>query len=352
MNSLQFSEVSTGPGSQAAVPGVTRRRAVAVMGAGAVVAAAGLAVPSGATAQTPAWPTKPVRIVHGFAPGGPVDAMARLLAAHFADAFGQQALVEGKPGAGGTLGAAQVARAEPDGHTLYLMASGHAAAPGLYKSLPYDPVRDFTMVTMLSSSPFVIVAGANSPITSVQDLVAKARAQPGRIDYGSGGNGSGMHLTAVLMQARGSFRLSHVPYKGGSAPLLAVMAGEVPVIFSSLAGMAPQVQTGKVRLLAVTSRQRFGLYPDVPTVAETVVPDLDVSAWYALAAPKGLPAPLVERLNRFAHQTLQASAVAESLRAQASTVWLTTPAQAQAFLEEDVARWRRLIQDEKITAGD
>lgn len=334
---------------------MSRRRAlgqIAALSSGPAAALAGLTFPGSAAAQTPAWPTKPVRIVHGFAPGGPVDAMARLLAAHFADAFGQQALVEGKPGAGGTLGAAQVARAEPDGHTLYLMASGHAAAPGLYKSLPYDPVRDFTMVTMLSSSPFVIVAGAQSPIASVQDLVAKARTQPGRIDYGSGGNGSGMHLTAVLMQARGGFRLSHVPYKGGSAPLLAVMAGEVPVIFSSLAGMAPQVQSGKVRLLAVTSRQRFALYPEVPTVAETVVPDFDVSAWYALAAPKGLPAPLVERLNRFAHQTLQASAVAESLRAQASTVWLTTPAQAQAFLEEDVARWRRLIQDEKITAGD
>jgi len=313
-------------------------------------AGVGFAWPGLVAAQAPAWPAKPVRIVHGFAPGGPVDAMARLLAAHFADAFGQQALVEGRPGAGGTLGAAQVARAEPDGYTLYLMASGHAAAPGLYKSLPYDPVRDFTMVTMLSASPFVIVAGANSPITSVQDLVAKARAQPGRIDYGSGGNGSGMHLTAVLMQARGGFRLSHVPYKGGSAPLLAAMAGEVPVIFSSLAGMAPQVQSGKVRLLAVTSRQRFALYPDVPTVAETVVPDFDVSAWYALAAPKGLPAILVERLNRFVHQTLQASAVAESLRTQASTVWLSTPAQAQAFLEEDVARWRRLIQEEKITA--
>lgn len=331
---------------------LSRRSVLAAVATTAMAAGMGALTPGGAAAQGAPWPVRPVRIVHGFPPGGPVDAMARLLASQFAEAFGQQALVEGRPGAGGTLGAAHVARAEPDGYTLYLMASGHAAAPGLYKSLPYDPVRDFTMVTMLSSSPFAIVAGANSPIASVQDLVAKARAQPGRIDYGSGGNGSGMHLTAVLLQARGGFRLSHVPYKGGNAPLMAAIAGEVPLIFSSLAGMAAQVQAGKIRLLAVTSRQRFPLYPDVPTVAETVVPDFDVSAWYALAAPKGLPAALVERLNRFAHQTLQAPAVAESLRTQASTVWLTTPAQAQTFLEEDVARWRRLIQEEKITLGE
>jgi tripartite-type tricarboxylate transporter receptor subunit TctC len=181
------------------------------------------------------WPAKPVRIIHGFPPGGPVDALARLVAAQFADRFGQQAIVEGRPGAGGTLGANFVAKSEPDGYTLFLMASGHSAAPGLYKSLPYDPVGDFTLVSMVARSPFAIIAGPGSKAATLQELVAQAKAAPKSIDYGSGGQGSGMHLAAVLFQARSGVQFTHVPYKGGSAPALAVMSGEVPIIFTSLA---------------------------------------------------------------------------------------------------------------------
>lgn len=294
------------------------------------------------------WPHRPVRILHGFTPGGPVDNLARLIAAQFPEAFGQPAVVEGRPGAGGTVGANQVAHSEPDGYTLFLMASGHSAAPGLYKSLPYDPVGDFTMISMLARSPFAIVANPQAPFRTVAEMVAQARAKPGSIDYGSGGQGSGMHLAAVLMQARGRFELNHVPYKGGSAPAVAVMAGEVPVIFTSLAGMSSHIANGKVRVLAVTSGKRFSLYPDVPTVDETAVKGMDVSAWYALAGPKGLPAAIVERLNAMVVRTLSRSEVVESLRLQAAEIWTTSPAAAQAFLAEDVARWTRVIRDEKI----
>jgi tripartite-type tricarboxylate transporter receptor subunit TctC len=309
--------------------------------------AAALLAASVAHAQS-TWPTKPVRIIHGFTAGGPVDALARLMAAQFAERFGQQAIVEGKPGAGGTLGANFVAKAEPDGYTLYLMASGHSAAPGLYKSLPYDPVGDFTMVSMIARSPFAIIAGPASKASTVQELVAQAKAAPGKIDYGSGGNGSGMHLAAVLFQSRSGVQFTHVPYKGGSAPALAVMGGEVPIIFTSLAGMSSHIESGKVRPLAVTSATRFSGLPNVPTVAETVLPGFDVSAWYALAAPKNLPPEVLAKLNDMVQSTLRRPDIQQTLRLQAADPWPTSAAEAQAFLASDVARWTKVIRDENI----
>ena len=294
------------------------------------------------------YPTKPIRIVHGFTPGGPVDIIARLIAAQFSERLGQQAIVEGKPGAGGTVGAAFVARSDPDGYTLFLMASGHATAPGLYKSLPYHAVDDFTMVSMLASSPFAIVTRPGTPFNTVQDLVQRARAEPGKIDVGTGGVGSGMHLVSVLMQSRLNIQLNHVPYKGGNAPTLALISGEIPIIFSSVAGITPQVESGKMRILAVTTKKRFVGFPNVPTVAETVLPDFDALAWYALAAPKQLPAPVLAKLNRAAHDALQRPEVNERLQSQGAEPWPTTPAGAQAFLASEVVRWTRAVRDANI----
>ena len=319
--------------------------------AAAVLASASLllAAPAGAQGSAaPAWPNKPVRIIHGFTSGGPVDALARLVAAQFPEQFGQQAVVEGKPGAGGTIGANYVAKAEPDGYTLFLMASGHSAAPGLYKSLPFDAVNDFTMISMVARSPFAIIAGPAAKVGSVQELVAAAKAAPGKIDYGSGGTGSGMHLAAVLFQARTGVQFTHVPYKGGSAPALAVMGGEVPIIFTSLAGMASHIENGKVKPLAVTSRTRFAAFPDVPTVAETVLPDFDVSAWYALAGPRNLPPAIVTKLNEMVQATLRRPEIVQTLKLQAAEPWPTSAPEAQAFLATDVARWTKVVRDENI----
>lgn len=323
-----------------------RRLAVAALASAPLLWAA---APAGAQGAAPAaWPQKPVRIVHGFTSGGPVDALARLLAAQFPEQFGQQAVVEGKPGAGGTIGANYVAKAEPDGYTLFLMASGHSAAPGLYKSLPFDASNDFTMISMVARSPFAIIAGPAATANSIQELVAQAKAQPGKIDYGSGGTGSGMHLAAVLFQARAGVQFTHVPYKGGSAPALAVMGGEVPIIFTSLAGMATHIENGKVRPLAVTSRNRFAAFPEVPSVAETVLPDFDVSAWYALAGPRNLPPPIVAKLNEMVQATLRRPDIVQTLKLQAAEPWPTTSREAQAFLAIDVARWTKVVRDENI----
>ncbi|OUL98890.1 tripartite tricarboxylate transporter substrate binding protein [Variovorax sp. JS1663] len=320
--------------------------------AGVVLASASLLLapmPAGAQGSAAsAWPNKPVRIIHGFTSGGPVDALARLLAAQFPEQFGQQAVVEGKPGAGGTIGANYVAKAEPDGYTLFLMASGHSAAPGLYKTLPFDAVNDFTMVSMVARSPFAIIAGPAAKAGSIQELVAQAKAQPGGIDYGSGGTGSGMHLAAVLFQARTGVQFTHVPYKGGSAPALAVIGGEVPIIFTSLAGMSAHIESGKVKPLAVTSRTRFAAFPEVPTVAETVLPDFDVSAWYALAGPKNLPPAIVAKLNEMVQATLRRPEIVQTLKLQAAEPWPTSAREAQAFLATDVARWTKVVRDENI----
>ena len=299
---------------------------------------------------TASWPTRPVKIVHGFGPGGPVDLLARLVAAQFADSFGQQAVVEGKPGAGGTIGANFVAKAEPDGYTLFLMASGHAAAPGLYASLPFDAASDFTMISMIARSPFAIVAATDAPFKTVQELMQQAKATPGKLNYGSGGQGTGMHLTAVLLQARSGITLTHVPYRGGGALNTAVIGGEVPFMFTSLAGMTPLIEAGRLRPLAVTSKDRYPGLPEVPTVAEPVLPGFDVSAWYALAGPKGLPIGIVARLNQMVRATLARPEIIETLRVQAAEPWSTTPQEAQAFLTRDVAHWTRVIREEKISA--
>lgn len=314
------------------------------------VAAATVGAPAARAQGSTSWPSKPVKIVHGFGPGGPVDLLARLMAAQFAERFGQQAVVEGKPGAGGTIGANFVAKAEPDGHTLFLMASGHSAAPGLYNALPFDAASDFTMVSMIARSPFAIVANPNAPFKTVQDVVQAARAEQGKLIYGSAGQGTGMHLTAVLLQARAGITMTHVAYKGGGALNTAALSGEVPFIITSLAGMTPLIEAGRLRPLAVTSKTRYPGLPNVPTLAETVVPDFDVNAWYALAGPKGLPAPVVGRLNEMVRTTLARPEVIETLRAQAAEPWTTTPQEAQSYLTRDVANWTRVIREEKITA--
>jgi tripartite-type tricarboxylate transporter receptor subunit TctC len=313
-----------------------------------ILAAIALGFAAAAAQAQESWPARPLRIIHGFGSGGPVDLLARMLAPVLSERLGQPVLVEGKPGAGGTLGAAFVAKSEPDGYTLLLMAAGHSAAPGLYTSLPYDAANDFSMISMVARSPFAIIAGPASPAASMQELVQKARAQPGKIDFGSAGVGSGMHLVAVLLQARAGIQMTHVPYKTATAVNLAIMGGEIPILFTSVAGITPLMESGKVKMLAVTGRERYSLLPAIPTVAETILPDFDVMSWYALAAPKNLPAPIVARLNEAVRAAQQRPEIVDRLRVQAIEVFPSTPRQAQDLLGSEVARWTKVVRDEKI----
>ena len=312
----------------------------------------------GAAPQAPAqnaaqkWPTRPVRLVHGFISGGSVDITARLLGVHMSDALGQQVIVDGRPGAGGTTGASIVSKSTPDGYTLFLMASGHATSAALYRSLPYDPVKDFTMISMVASNPMVVLATPSFPPRSIQELVQAAKAQPGKINFGTGGVGTGMHLAAVLFQARAGIRMNHVPYKGGNAGPVALLAGEIPLLFTTAAGVTTYVEAGRIRALAVTTKKRFVLWPNVPTIAETVVPDFDVLAWYAVAAPANLPVPLTNRLNSVVRETLKRPDVIEKLLSLGAETRPSSPQEAQAFLASEVARWTKVIRDERIPPQD
>ena len=319
--------------------------------AACLFAAATVGPASDAEAQE-RWPTRPIRFVHGFIPGGSVDITARLLAAQMTEMLGQQVIVDGRPGAGGTTGAGIVAKSEPNGYTLFLMASGHATSPGLYRSLPYDPVKDFTLISMAAANPFVLIANSKLPAKSIQDLVAVAKAEPGTINFGTGGTGTGMHLAAVLFQARAGIRMTHVPYKGGTAGPTALLAGELPLLFTTAAGVTQHVETGRLRALAVTTRKRFVLWPSVPTIAETVLPEFDVLGWYAVAAPRNLPAALTGRLNQVVHDALKRPEVGEKLLALGAEVRPTAPNEAQAFVAAEVARWTKVIRDEKIPPQD
>jgi tripartite-type tricarboxylate transporter receptor subunit TctC len=305
-------------------------------------------------AQAPAdsWPSRPVRMLHGFISGGAVDITARLVAVGMTDQLGQQVIVDGRPGAGGTVGAAIVARGEPDGYTLFLMASGHAASAGLYSKLPYDAVRDFAMISMVAGNPFVLAVSPKFPAKSVNDLVRMAKAEPGKINYGTGGVGTGMHLASLLFQTRAGIRMNHVPYKGGNAAPVALLSGEIPLIFNTPSGVETHVRSGRMRVLAITTRNRFALWPDAPTIAETALPDFDVRGWYAVAAPKGLPAARVKRLNQVVREALKRPDIGGKLVELGAEVTPTTPEEAQRFLASEVTRWVKLIRDEKIPPQD
>ncbi len=299
-----------------------------------------------------AWPSKPVRLVHGFIAGGSVDITARLVAAPMAEILGQQVVVDGRPGAGGTAAAGLIAKAEPDGYTLFLMASGHATSPALYRSLPYDPVRDFTMISLVASNPFVVAVAQNFAAKTINDLVRMAKNDPGKIDFGTGGTGTGMHLAAVLLQARAGIKLNHVPYKGGNAAPIALLSGEIPLLFNTPAGVGSFADSGKMRVLAITTSKRFSLWPNVPTIAETVVPDFDVRGWYALAAPGDLPRRLTVRLNEVVRTVLKRPDINEKFAQMGSEITPTTPEDARRFLAAEVMRWTKVIRDERIPPQD
>jgi tripartite-type tricarboxylate transporter receptor subunit TctC len=298
------------------------------------------------------WPAKPIRMIHGFTPGGNVDITARIAAQILSEGLGQTVIVDGRPGAGGTLAANIVAKSEPDGYTLFTMASGHSISPGLYRSLPYDPVADFTMVSLVSSFPFVIAVGANSPVKSIAELIKLAKDKQSGTTLAHAGVGTGMHMSGVLLQARTATRFNEVPYKGGTAAPLAAVQGEVAAVFDTPAGMEALIQSGRLRPLAITFAQRWSNWPDVPTLAETVAPGFEVKGWLALAGPRNLPKPILTRIVHELHKGLARPDVIERLRQLGTGAAPTEPAATQAFLAAEVARWKKIVRDQNIPYQD
>jgi tripartite-type tricarboxylate transporter receptor subunit TctC len=297
-----------------------------------------------ATAQS--WPTRPVQIVVSSGAGGTADIVARMIGEKLAPALGQPVVVENKPGAGGNLGASSVARANPDGYTLLMSGSPtHSVGPHLFKNLTYDPMRDVPPVAMLAVAPNLLVVNASSPVSSVGDLIKLARGKPGTVTYSSAGIGTSGHLAAELLKATASLDMSHVPYKSGPEAVTGVLSENVTFIFFTLPSVLPQVESGKLRALAITTAQRSKLMPDVPTVAEAGFPGFDVIAWYALFAPRGTPEPVVARLTEEIKKIVGRDDVRDRMAKLGAEPRYLSPKEVADFVAVESPKWGALLKD-------
>ena len=317
------------------------RRAALVALAGAALCATG--------AHGQAYPSQPIRVLHGFAPGGNADTVARLLAAELGKPLGTTLFVEPKPGAGGTLASDLVAKAKPDGYTLLLATGGHAISAAMYNKLPFDAVRSFQPVAAVSTFPFLIVVNAQGKLHSLKDLLAAAGAQPGAVNYGSAGIGTGQHLTGALLEQMAHLPMTHIPYKGESAAVTAVLGAEVDFIIVAPTAVVSHIKAGKLRALATSGGARWPGLPEVPTVAEQGVPHFDVRSWTALLAPAGTPAAVVQRLSAEVNAVLARPDVRTRLEeATGGEASIATPEELRARIDSDVKRWVQLVADAKI----
>ncbi len=311
----------------------------------ALCAALALGLPA---AHAQDYPNRPLRIVAPFAPGGAVDILARLISEGLTQAYGQSVVVDNKPGASGHLGAQLVAKAPPDGYTLLLGTIGIHAAHASYSKLIYKPATELQPIMVVGESPNVVVVPANSKYKTFADFLADARANPAKINYASAGAGSSVHMVTELFQLAIGQRMNHVPYKGSSPALVDLISGQVDVMFDNLSSSMPLVQAGKLRALAVTGTQRDPRMPQVPTVAEAGVPGYSGTSWFTLAAPAGMPAALVDKLNRDVNKLLSSPEVASRYQQLGMGYVPNSAAQAQAFFRSETIKWNRVIEAAKI----
>lgn len=301
---------------------------------------------SWATSAIP-YPAKPIRMVVPFPAGGPTDIVARPFAQMLSERLGQPIVVDNRGGAGGAIGATAVAGSPPDGYTLLLGTVGtNAINPSLYKNLGYKVDKDFTPLATLASAPVVIVVNAKSGIVSLADLIAKANTNPGAINYGSAGNGTPGHLVGAMFSGKAGIRLTHVPYKGSAPAITDLLGGQILLMFDPLQTVLPHVQSGKVKVLAITSRQRASVLPDVPTVAESGFPEFEVTAWWALFGPAGLPEDISKKLVTEAERVVQSPAYSQKLMSmglQPMTIPLAD------FQKSETVRWGEAVRAAGIT---
>jgi tripartite-type tricarboxylate transporter receptor subunit TctC len=295
------------------------------------------------------WPTKPVKLIVSYPPGGTVDAVGRVIAPRLSERLGQPVVIDNRAGAGGAIGGDAVAKSPADGYTLLLDASNHAQNPALRSKMPFDTLRDLAPVSLLVKVPNVLVVTPSTPYRSVKDLLAQAKAKPGEINFASSGNGSAQHLAGELFQAMGAVQLTHVAYKGGGPALTDVMAGQVPVFFASLASSLPYIQSEKLRAIAVTGKSRSPVLPQLPTVAESGLPGYEVYEWNAILVPRGTPTPVVERLATELAAVLQEPEVKSRLQAMGAEVIGAGPAELERFRRAEIQKWTKLAKDNRIS---
>ncbi len=294
------------------------------------------------------YPTKPIKIVVGFAPGGGSDFIARIVAQKLTQQLGQTVFVENRPGAGGNLGAEIALKAPGDGYTLFLAATSYTVNANLYK-LPFDPIKDITAIARLASGPFIVATNPNLSIPNLKALVDLAKKEPGKLSYASAGNGSITHVATEYFLSTAGIDVLHVPYKGTSPALTDTISGQVQFIFGTVASTMPHVQSGKLTALAVTTAQRLAALPNVPTVMESGYPDFDVSVWHGLIGPKGIPADIVLKINQAVRTALNDPLMAQQLASDGLTASTDTPEEFATLIAQEVARWGALVKARGIT---
>lgn len=296
-------------------------------------------------AQAQSYPTKPVKIVVPFPPGGPTDVVGRFVATKLSEGLGQPFVVENRAGAGGTIGSETVSQAPADGYTLlYGSTSTLAMAPSLYRKLAYDPRKSFTPISLVSSGPMLVAVNAAVPATTLAQFIALAKHQPGSLNYSSAGNATPPHLAAELFKSLASVDLVHVPYKGGGPALQAVVAGEVQVFFEGMVTLLPQIKAGRLRALAITGTARDPALPEVPTVAEAGLPAFQVTFWSGLVAPAGTPPDVIASLNATLRQALAGPEARSTLTRLGLEPAGNSPTEFARFIDTEIARWERVIQ--------
>ncbi len=306
-----------------------------------------LFAPLAALAQSN-WPDKPIRIIVPFTAGSGTDIIARTIAEPMSRSLGQPILIENRPGAGGTLGAGQVAKSAPDGYTLLVHSAGHVANSSIYSSLPYDTLKDFAGVTPLASLPNVLIVAPSKGFKTVDDLVKKARANPGVLNYGSAGNGSATHMNAEIFRLSAKFDAQHVPYKGTPEAMTEVATGRIDFFFAPLSSALPLIKDGRLQALAVGTAQRSPLLPDVPTTVEAGYPNSDYVFWVAMLAPAATPRPVIDRLNAEALKALASPEVKEKLAVLGAEPMPMSPAAFDAFLKAETARMAQVVKSAGI----
>ena len=291
-----------------------------------------------------AFPNQPIRMVVPYPPGGPTDITARVVAAEMSKTIGQNIVIDNRPGASGMIGSEMVTKSTPDGYTLLANASIHVINPSVYPDMRFDAIKDFTPITQLAQVPLVLVVPANSPIKSVKDLVEYAKANPGKVNFGSAGSASAQHLAGESFKIAAGIQMQHIPYKGSAPALTDLAGGQLQLMFDSMPSATPMINSGKLRAIAVTTTTRAKARPDLPTIAESGFPGFDISTWYAYWAPKGTPADVVEKLAASAAQALKNPEVIAKYEAMGAEPVGSTPAQFAAYVESEAKKWSEIVK--------
>ena len=309
------------------------------------LAAGLLALSMSAPAHADSYPSQPIRLVVPYAAGGTSDTVARLLSEEIAKKLDTPVVVENKAGAGGNIGTEQAARAKPDGYTMLMgVVATHGINANLYKNIGYDPVKDFSPITLIASSPSVVLVNPEVPVDSIQELIDYAKGNPGKLNFGSSGNGSSHHLAGELFKSMAAVDMTHIPYRGTAAAQVDLMAGEIQVLFDTLPAAMPHVKAGKVKPLGVSSTERDPALPDLPTVAEAGVPGYEVGSWYGLLFPANTPKEIVDRMNEVVVEIVQAPAISKRLIELGATPVANSPEEFATHIEQELNKWAKVIE--------